>query len=221
MSLVQSMHAASGRADVTGGLYELPNLPYAMEALEPHLSRETLEYHYGKHHRGYIAKLNSLVLGSRLEGLPLDQLVRKASGALYQTAAQAWNHDFYWRCMTPQSRWDATSPLAAAIEGQFGALAAFKEQFTQQATTKFGSGWTWLVRTKEGLLAIQNTDDADNPLRRGRKPLMVCDVWEHAYYIDYRNDRARYVDAFWQVVNWEFAARNYLPGSVATGGAES
>jgi Fe-Mn family superoxide dismutase len=211
MSAVQLVQGKSGRAVITEAIYDLAQLPYALDALEPHLSRETLEYHYGKHHRGYVEKLNALIVGSRLDGLPLDQVVRKASGTLYQTAAQAWNHDFYWRCMTPQPRTHVTSPLSMAIERQFGSLAAFREQFRQQAISKFGSGWTWLVRTKEGLLAIQNTDDADNPLRRGRKPLLVCDVWEHAYYIDYRNDRARYVDQFWQVVNWEFVARNYLP----------
>ncbi len=191
--------------------YELPELPYAVDALEPHISRETLEYHYGKHHRGYVEKLKSLIVGSRLDGLPLVQIVRKASGALYNVAAQSWNHEFYWGCMTPQFRADIASPLAMAINQQFGSFAAFQEQFTQQALSKFGSGWTWLVKTQEGLLAIQNTDDAGNPLRRGRKPLLVCDVWEHAYYIDYRNDRAKYLKAFWNVVNWEFVASNYLP----------
>jgi Fe-Mn family superoxide dismutase len=191
--------------------YELPDLPYTVDALEPHISRETLGYHYGKHHRAYVEKLKSLIVGSRLDGLPLEQVVRKASGALYNAAAQSWNHEFYWRCMTPRFRADAASPLAMAIKQQFGSFAAFQAQFTQQALNKFGSGWTWLVRTKEGLLAIQNTDDAGNPLRRGRKPLLVCDVWEHAYYIDYRNDRAKYLKAFWNVVNWEFVASNYLP----------
>ena len=191
--------------------FELAPLPYALDALAPYISRETLEYHYGKHHRGYVDKANALISGSRLEGLPLTQVVRKASGALFQAAAQAWNHDFYWRCMTSLPEPVSANPLMIAIHRQFGSFAAFKSQFTQQALAKFGSGWTWLVRTKEGLLAIQNTDDADNPLRRGRKPILVCDVWEHAYYIDYRNNRAAYVDAFWEVVNWEFAAANYLP----------
>ena len=193
--------------------YELPELPYTVDALEPYISRETLGYHYGKHHRAYVEKLKSLIVGSRLDGLPLEQVVRKASGALYNAAAQSWNHEFYWRCMTPRFRADAASPLAMAINQQFGSFAAFQAQFTQQALNKFGSGWTWLVRTKEGLLAIQNTDDAGNPLRRGRKPLLVCDVWEHAYYIDYRNDRAKYLEAFWNLVNWEFVASNYLPQS--------
>ena len=191
--------------------FELAPLPYALDALAPHISRETLEYHYGKHHRGYVDKTNALIVGSRLEGLPLTQVVRKASGALFQSAAQAWNHDFYWRCMTSRPESVSANALLIAIHRQFGSLAAFKSQFTQQALAKFGSGWTWLVKTREGLLAIQNTDDADNPLKRGRKPILVCDVWEHAYYIDYRNNRAAYIDAFWEVVDWEFAASNFLP----------
>jgi Fe-Mn family superoxide dismutase len=188
-----------------------------MDGLEPHISRETLEYHYGKHHRGYVDKTNTLIKDSRLLGLSLTQLVRKASGPLFQSAAQSWNHDFYWRCMSPEPAHDPVSPLAIAIHRQFGSLEQFKKQFAQQAIGKFGSGWTWLVRTKEGLLAIQNTDDADNPLRRGRTPVLVCDVWEHAYYIDYRNARAKYVDAFWNVVNWQFAASNYLPQKPTAG----
>ena len=207
----QLARASKERSGGTRASYALPELPYAMDALEPHISRETLGYHYGKHHRGYVDKLNALIVDSRLDGLALDQIVRKASGPLFQSAAQAWNHDFYWRCMTPQPRPQPATSLAMAIDRQFGSLEAFRQQFRQQALSKFGSGWTWLVRTREGLLAIQNTDDADNPMRRGRKPLLVCDVWEHAYYIDYRNERAKYVDAFWNVVNWEFAASNYLP----------
>jgi superoxide dismutase, Fe-Mn family len=190
--------------------FELAPLPYPMDGLEPHLSRETLEYHYGKHHRGYVEKTNSLMKDSRLAGLSLTQVVRKASGALFQSAAQSWNHDFYWRCMAPAPRRDPMSPLLIAIHRQFGSLHAFKNQFTDHAINKFGSGWTWLVRTREGQLAIQNTDDADNPLRRGRKPVLVCDVWEHAYYIDYRNARAKYIEAFWNVANWPFATSNYL-----------
>ena len=197
--------------DMSGMPFGLEPLPYAMDALEPHISRETLEYHYGKHHLGYVNKLNTLVQGSRLEGLTLTQLLRKASGALFQNAAQAWNHTFYWHCMSPRGGQPIATVLTIAIHRQFGSLEAFKKQFTQQALGKFGSGWTWLVRVnKAGDLAIQNSDDADNPLRRGRKPLLVCDVWEHAYYLDRRNDRARYLDAFWSVVNWDFASINYV-----------
>lgn len=197
--------------DMSGLPFGLDPLPYPMDALEPHISRETLEYHYGKHHLGYVNKLNALIQGSRLEGLSLTQLMRKASGALFQNAAQSWNHAFYWRCMSPQGGQPISTALTIAIHRQFGSLDAFKKQFTQEALSKFGSGWTWLVRVnKAGTLAIQNSNDADNPLRRSRKPLLVCDVWEHAYYIDQRNDRARYLEAFWNVVNWEFASQNYV-----------
>jgi Fe-Mn family superoxide dismutase len=197
--------------DMSGMPFGLDPLPYAIDALEPHISRETLEYHHGKHHLGYVNKLNALVQGSRFEGLPLTKLVRKASGALFQSAAQSWNHAFYWRCMSPHGGRPVSNALTIAIHRQFGSLEAFKKQFTQQALSQFGSGWTWLVRVnKDGLLAVQNSDNADNPLRRGRKPVLVCDVWEHAYYIDHRNGRARYLEAFWNVVNWDFASENYV-----------
>jgi len=188
--------------------HALPELPYAMDALEPYMSKETLEYHYGKHHRAYVDKLNSLITATEFEDAGLEDIVRKASGAIFNNAAQVWNHSFFWRCLAPRKRADLPHELANAIQVGFGGLDAFKQAFKKSATEKFGSGWTWLVRTQDGRLAIRNTDDADNPLRSGDRALLTCDVWEHAYYIDYRNDRAGYLDAFWNIVNWKFVAEN-------------
>jgi len=188
--------------------HALPELPYAMNALEPFMSRETLEYHYGKHHRAYVNKLNALVAGTEFEGETLEDIMKKSTGSIFNNAAQVWNHSFFWRCLAPKQAGVPPAELAAALHASFGSIEAFKERFKKSATEKFGSGWTWLVRTKDGKLAVRNTDDADNPLRAGDRPLLTCDVWEHAYYIDYRNDRAKYVDAFWNVVNWKFVAEN-------------
>jgi Fe-Mn family superoxide dismutase len=189
--------------------YELPDLPYSLGALEPYVSGETLEYHWGKHHRGYVNRLNDLVRGTDLAGQPLDELVKQAKGATFNNAAQAWNHAFYWKCLTPHGPSRPSSRVAAAIEKRFGSFESFKGLFARTATGKFGSGWIWLVRNAEGTLFVEATDDAGNPLADGRTPLLTCDVWEHAYYLDYRNDRAAYVDAFWRIADWDFVERNF------------
>ena len=189
-------------------LHELPPLPYAMDALAPHISRETLEYHYGKHHRAYVDKLNELVQGTEFETVSLADLIKRATGPLFNNAAQAWNHGFYWSCLSPRGGGAPTGELARAIDAGFGSFDAFASRFKSSALSKFGSGWTWLTRCTDGTLAIRNSDNADNPLRANETPLLTCDVWEHAYYIDYRNQRAKYVDAFWHLVNWDFVARN-------------
>ncbi len=189
--------------------HNLPALPYGLDALAPHISRETLDYHYGKHHRAYVEKLNALVHGTRFADASLEELIQQSSGALFNNAAQVWNHNFYWQCLHPLDTEPVPAALAHAITQAFGGLEAFATQFKASALTKFGSGWTWLVREQNGALAIVNSDDADNPLRHGQRPLLVCDVWEHAYYIDYRNARAQYLDAFWQLIDWRFVARNF------------
>lgn len=188
--------------------HELSPLPYALDALAPHISRETLEFHHGKHHRAYVDKLNDLVAGTDFESWSLPELVRKATGPMFNNAAQAWNHEFYWNCLSPAGGQPA-GELARALDGQFGSFERFAAQFKSAAAGKFGSGWTWLVRRTDGSLEIRNGADADNPLRWGQAPLLCCDVWEHAYYIDYRNERARYLEAFWRLVNWAFVGRNF------------
>ncbi len=188
--------------------YVLTTLPYPMHALEPHLSRETLGYHYGRHHRSYVYKLNSLLAGSDFERTSLEEIIRKSTGPLFNNAAQVCNHNFYWQCLAPDGGGSPGGELADLIIDTFGSVNAFKQLFKKKATEKFGSGWTWLIQTQDGRLMLLNTDDADNPLRLVAQPLLTCDVWEHAYYIDYRNDRARYIDAFWNIVNWRFAEEN-------------
>ena len=188
--------------------HELPPLPYATDALQPYVSRETLELHYGKHHAGYVANLNNLVKGTEFEGLRLEDVIKKSSGALFNNAAQVWNHTFYWSSLSPRGGGHPSGALDAAISRRWGSFEAFKEAFAKSAVANFGSGWTWLVRRPDGSLDILNTSNAGTPLTNPAKPLLTCDVWEHAYYIDYRNRRADYVSAFWKVVNWEFVRRN-------------
>lgn len=188
--------------------YQLPELPFKLDALEPHISRETLEYHYGKHHRGYANKLKEVIVGTPLQQAPLEKIIRTATGGVFNNAAQIWNHNFYWNCLTLEPNAPGAE-LLAAINGEFGSLEKFQEQFKASALANFGSGWTWLVRKSEGQLAISNTDDADTPLRGKDIPLLTCDVWEHAYYIDYRNNRGGYLDNFWKIVNWGFVSRNF------------
>jgi superoxide dismutase, Fe-Mn family len=188
--------------------HKLPDLPYAKDALAPHISAETLEYHYGKHHKTYVDNLNRLIVGTEFEKSPLDEIVRKASGGIFNNAAQIWNHSFYWNCLSPQGGGEPGGDLARALSADFGSLAQFKEKFTSAAVTLFGSGWAWLVKNPDGKLAIEAVSNAGNPLRDGKKPLLTCDVWEHAYYIDYRNARAKYVEAYWNLVNWKFVAAN-------------
>ncbi len=189
--------------------HTLPELPYAMDALEPHISKETLEFHYGKHHKTYVDKLNGLVEGTEFADAGLDDIVRKSSGGVFNNAAQIWNHTFYWHCLSPTGGGAPTGDLAAAIDGAFGSFDDFKTTFTDKAVTLFGSGWAWLVKNPDGSLAITQTGNADTPLTGDGTPLMTCDVWEHAYYIDYRNARPKYLEAFWSLVNWDFVASNY------------
>jgi Fe-Mn family superoxide dismutase len=190
--------------------FELPALPYAKDALAPHISAETLEFHYGKHHQTYITNLNNLVAAdAQLQGLSLEEIVMKSSGGVFNNAAQVWNHTFYWNCLSPNGGGEPTGELAVAITATFGSFAAFQEEFTKCAVTTFGSGWAWLVKNADGSLALVSTSNAACPLTTGQTPLLTCDVWEHAYYIDYRNARPAYLAAFWALVNWEFAASNF------------
>ncbi|MFT4198114.1 MAG: Fe-Mn family superoxide dismutase [Pseudoxanthomonas sp.] len=187
---------------------ELPPLPYGRTALEPHISAETLDYHYGKHHRTYVDNLNKLIEGSEFAALPLEQIVRKSQGGMFNNAAQVWNHGFYWNCLSPKGGGEPSGRLAELIQQAFGGFARFKEEFTQVAVATFGSGWAWLVQRPDGALALVSTANAATPLTGEDTPLLTCDVWEHAYYIDYRNARPKYLEAFWNLVNWEFAAAN-------------
>lgn len=187
---------------------ELPPLPYAQDALEPHISKETLEFHYGKHHNSYVVKLNGLLKGSPDEDKSLEEIVQSSSGGIFNNAAQVWNHTFYWNCLSPSGGGDPSGALASAINAHFGSIDEFKAQFTDSAVNNFGSGWTWLVQNTDGGLAIVNTSNAATPLSDGVTPLLSVDVWEHAYYIDYRNLRPKYMEAFWALVNWDFAENN-------------
>ena len=189
-------------------LHTLPELPYAKTALAPHISAETLDYHYGKHHQTYVTNLNNLIPGTEFEKMSLEEIVMKSSGGIFNNAAQIWNHTFYWHSLSPQGGGAPTGALGDAINKTFGSFDEFKKIFTQTALTTFGSGWAWLVKNKDGSLAIVSTSNAACPLTAGQKPLLTCDVWEHAYYVDYRNARANYVAAFWNLVNWDFAAKN-------------
>jgi Fe-Mn family superoxide dismutase len=188
--------------------HELPELPYPSNALEPHISAETLSFHYGKHHRAYVDKLNELVPGTPFEKMALEEIIRNASGGIFNNAAQVWNHSFYWNCLSPDGGGAPTGKIAERIDSHWGAFEKFQKELTQSAVTNFGSGWTWLVQNSQGELDIVNTSNAGNPLTEGKKPILTIDVWEHAYYIDYRNARPKYVDAYWKLVNWDFANRN-------------
>lgn len=190
--------------------FELPALPYAKNALEPHISQETIEYHYGKHHNTYVVKLNGLVEGTELAEKSLEEIVKTSTGGIFNNAAQIWNHTFYWNCLAPNAGGAATGDIAAAIDAAFGSFDAFKAQFTDAAVNNFGSAWTWLVKKADGSLAIVNTSNAATTLTdEGVTPLLTVDVWEHAYYIDYRNVRPDYMAAFWNLVNWEFVNSNF------------
>ncbi len=189
--------------------FSLPPLPYETGALAPHISRETLEYHHGKHHNTYVTNLNNLIPGTRFEQMSLEEIVLNATGGLFNNAAQVWNHTFYWHCLSPQGGGEPSGALAAAIHDTFGSFAQFKEKFTATAVTTFGSGWGWLVKNGDGSLALMSTSNAGTPAVDGKKPLLTCDVWEHAYYIDYRNARPAYVAAFWNLVNWDFVSKLY------------
>ena len=189
--------------------HTLPALPYAMDALQPHISKETLEFHYGKHHQTYVTNLNHLIKGTEFENASLEDIVKKSSGGVFNNAAQIWNHTFYWNSLSPKGGGKPAGALAAAIDAKWGSFDAFKEAFTKSAVGNFGSSWTWLVKKADGSLEIVNTSNAATPVTTADKPLMTCDLWEHAYYIDYRNRRPDYLGAFWSVVNWDFAAKNF------------
>ena len=188
--------------------FSLPDLPYDREALAPYISAETLDYHHGKHHQAYVTNLKNLVAGTDLEGVSLEEIIRSAEGGVFNNAAQVWNHTFYWSCLSPTGGGEPTGAVAEALAGAFGGFAAFMDQFTKAAATHFGSGWAWLTADQGGGLAIETTSNAGCPIRDGKKVLLTCDVWEHAYYIDYRNARPKYIDAFWNLVNWRFVASN-------------
>jgi len=185
---------------------ELPALPYARDALAPHISAETLDYHYGKHHQAYVTNLNNLIKGTENENLDLETIIKKSQGGVFNNAAQIWNHTFYWNSLSPKGGGDPSGKLADAIVKTFGGVSQFKEEFTKTAVGTFGSGWAWLVQRPDGSLGLVSTSNAATPITGSDRPLLTCDVWEHAYYIDYRNARPKYVEAFWNLVNWEFAA---------------
>ncbi len=189
--------------------HELPALPYAMDALAPTLSQETLEYHYGKHHQAYVTNLNNLIPGTEFESMSLEDIVMKSSGGIFNNAAQVWNHTFYWNCLSPNGGGAPSGALAAAIDAKFGSFEEFKKQFNQAGATNFGSGWTWLVKNADGSLEIFNTSNAGTPMTSGKQALLTLDVWEHAYYIDYRNLRPKYLETMWNIVNWDFVAANF------------
>jgi Fe-Mn family superoxide dismutase len=190
-------------------MFQLPKLPYEMDALQPYISKETLEYHYGKHHQAYVNNLNNLVKNTEFANHSLEEIIMKSSNGIFNNAAQIWNHTFYWHSMIPNSAGEPSGKLADAINKKFGSFAEFKKLFSQSATTLFGSGWTWLAKNMQGELEIINMGNAGLPMRENKKALLTCDVWEHAYYIDYRNVRATYVENFWKIVNWDFVAENF------------
>lgn len=182
---------------------ELPALPYPKDALTPHISAETLDYHHGKHHQAYVTKLNDAIKGTELDEKDLEYIVKNSSGGIFNNAAQVWNHNFYWKCLTP----DSTAPgakLTEKLNKAFGSVDEFKKKFSESAATNFGSGWTWLVQKDDKSLALVNTSNAETPITAGHKALLTCDVWEHAYYVDYRNARPEYIKNFWSLVNWGF-----------------
>lgn len=186
--------------------HKLPDLPYPLDSLAPHISAETLEFHHGKHHAAYVANLNKLIAGTEFADMGLEDIVLKSSGAVFNNAAQTWNHTFYWNCLSPKGGGEPTGDLAEAIRKTFGGFDKFREAFTANAVGTFGSGWGWLVRNPDGELDLMSTSNAQTPMTSGKQALLTCDVWEHAYYVDYRNARPKYVEAFWNLVNWEFVA---------------
>ena len=190
--------------------HQLPQLPYALDALQPHLSKETLEYHYGKHHQTYITNLNNQIKGTEFENMPLEEIVKKSSGGMFNNAAQTWNHTFYFSTFTPNGQGKPAGKLAEAINAEFGSFEQFQEAFNTCAAGTFGSGWAWLVKKSDGSLDLVSTSNAATPLTdESVTPLLTCDVWEHAYYIDYRNSRPNYLKGFWQIINWDVVAQRF------------
>ena len=190
--------------------FELPALPYEKNALEPHISSETLDYHYGKHHATYVTKLNGLVEGTDMESKSLEEIIKSSEGGVFNNAAQVWNHTFYWHCLSPNGGGEPTGDLAEAINAKWGSFADFQAAFNDKAVNNFGSSWTWLVKTADGSLDIVNTSNAETPISGEEyTPVLTVDLWEHAYYIDYRNARPKYLENFWALVNWEFGNENF------------
>lgn len=189
--------------------HTLPALPYALDALAPHISQETLEFHYGKHHQTYVTNLNNLIKGTEFENLSLEEIIKKSSGGIFNNSAQVWNHTFFWNSLTPNGKGAPEGALADAINAKWGSFEAFKEAFTKSAVGNFGSSWTWLVKKADGSLDIVNTSNAATPLTTDDKALITIDLWEHAYYIDYRNARPKFVETFFKLANWDFAAKNF------------
>ncbi|MFO7873852.1 MAG: superoxide dismutase [Bacteroidales bacterium] len=183
--------------------HSLPKLPYSPEALEPHISKKTIEYHYGKHHNTYVKKLNDLIPGTEFENASLEDIIKKADGGIFNNGAQVWNHTFYWEGFSPNGGGEPEGKLMEAINDHYGSFEKLKEEFTNAATTLFGSGWTWLVKDDTGKLEIMQTSNADNPLRYNKTPLLTCDMWEHAFYLDYQNRKPEYLAAFWKIVDWK------------------
>ena len=183
--------------------FELPILPYAPTALEPYISARTIEFHYGKHHQAYVNNLNNLIKGTEFENQKLEDIIMKSSGGIFNNAAQIWNHTFYWKSLAPNAGGEPSGAIAEAINKSFGSFAQFKEKFSAASATLFGSGWAWLVKKQDGSLDIIQESNAGNPLTKGLIPLLTCDVWEHAYYLDYQNKRPDYIAAFWSLVNWK------------------
>ncbi len=189
--------------------HKLPELPYDLDALSPHISKETLEFHYGKHHQTYITNLNNLIKDTEFENASLEDIVKTSSAGVFNNAAQIWNHSFYWNCLSPNGGGEPNGVLADAINAQFGSFAEFKAAFSKTAITTFGSGWGWLIKNSDGSLALSSTSNAGTPMTDNQTALLTCDVWEHAYYIDFRNARPKYLDAFWNLVNWDFVTKNF------------
>lgn len=188
--------------------FTLPELPYAKTALAPHMSEETLNYHYGKHHNAYVTNLNNLIKETKFEKMTLEEIILSSEGPVFNNAAQIWNHTFFWNSLSPNGGGEATGKVAELITKKWGSFDAFKEAFTKSAVSNFGAGWTWLALNKAGELEIVNTSNAQTPITTGHKPLITVDIWEHAYYIDYRNERPKFINAFWALVNWDFANKN-------------
>lgn len=188
--------------------FTLPELPYAKTALIPHMSEETLNYHYGKHHNAYVTNLNNLIKETKYEKMSLEEIILSSEGPVFNNAAQIWNHTFFWNSLSPNGGGEATGALKDLITKKWGSFEAFKEAFTKSAISNFGAGWTWLAVNKAGELEIINTSNAQTPITSGHKPLLTVDIWEHAYYIDYRNERPKFINAFWALVNWDFANKN-------------
>ncbi|EFA80831.1 hypothetical protein PPL_06419 [Heterostelium album PN500] len=193
--------------------FVLPELPYIKNGLEPHISDETVNFHYGAHHKTYVTNLNNLVKGTENEHKTIEEIIKTTTGPVFNNAAQCWNHTFYWHSLSPNGGGDPDGAIRDAINKNWGSVVSFKEEFSQAATGQFGSGWAWLVLKKDGTLAITTTSNAATPITTDDKPLLTCDVWEHAYYIDYRNARRKYIEAFWNVVNWKFANENLAKSS--------